>query len=549
MRNFIPIHHLVGIICFTLFFSCQVNLETDPEIELDVKIDSIFKKWNNSSSPGVAVAVIKNGEIIFKKGYGMANLEYGIPIEPTTKFHIASESKQFTNFCITLLAQQGMLSLDDDIRKHLPYVPDFGEKISIRNLIHHTSGLRDQWQLLAISGTRLDDVITQDHIIKLVETQKDLNFEPSERHLYCNTGYTLLAEIVEKVSGKSLREFAELEIFQPLSMKGTHFHDDYKEIVSNRAYSYIPKDSISFEKSILSYSTVGATSLFTTVEDEAKWLNNLNTGEIGGMEVVNQMHERGVLKSGDTLEYAFGLEIDSYKGWKRIGHGGSDAGFRSYVVRFPEESLGIIVFGNVSDIGASEKALKIADLLLPEKEEQNKEYDLSSIKEKVGRYYSDQGLLCELIDSTHLYLKFQWGAEQLTPISDSTFSILKGDGRLKLNTANPEYLEYYSYEEKQLLKRYIPIDTTTLDKKEYEGVFKNDELETEYTISFNDNNLILQHKKYNDVNLKAITINQFSSPNWWMRNLIFDRNKEGDIVGFEINNDRVLHLYFKKSDK
>lgn len=549
MKNLISIYHFLGLFCFTLFFSCQKNLKTESKIELGTKIDSIFQKWDNSSSPGAAVAVIKNGEIIFKKGYGMANLEYGIPIEPTTIFHIASESKQFTDFCITLLAQQGKLSLDDDIRKHLPYVPDFGSKISIKNLIYHTSGLRDQWQLLAISGTRLDDVITQDHIIKLIENQEKLNFKPGERHLYSNTGYTLLAEIVKKVSGKSLREFAEQEIFQPLGMKNTHFHDNYKEIVKNRAYSYKPKDSISFENSILSYSTVGATSLFTTVEDEAKWLNNLNTGEIGGMEIVNQMHELGVLNSGDTLGYAFGLVIDSYKGWERISHGGGDAGFRTYVVRFPEESLGIIVFSNVSDIGASGKAMKIADLLLTEKEDekQNNEYELSFIKEKVGTYYSDEGLFFELIDSTKLYLKFNWGVEQLIPLSDSTFSFFNGTSKLKFNKANHDSFEYYSYDEKQLLKRYTPIDSTSLDKKVYQGVFRNDELHSEYKISFNGNDLILQHNKYKDVKLKVITIDQFSNPHWWMSNLIFDRNKEGDIEGFEINYGSVLNLYFNKS--
>ena len=300
------------ILLIVLIFVPSCSKKGVPDKKLTAKIDSLFQKWDNDSSPGASVSILKDGEIILKKGYGMANLEYDIPIRPSTIFHIASESKQFTDFCIVLLAQQGKLSLDDDIRKWLPEVPDFGKKIGIRNLIYHTSGLRDQWQLLAISGTRLDDVITQDHILKLVKNQKELNFEPGSRYLYCNTGYTLLAEIVKKVSGLSLREFAEKEIFGPLGMDDTHFHDNYKEIVKNRAYSYSQKDSITFENSVLSYSTIGATSLFTTVKDEAKWLNNYFTAQVGGPEAIEQMYERGILNSGDTLSYAFGLGIDTY---------------------------------------------------------------------------------------------------------------------------------------------------------------------------------------------------------------------------------------------
>jgi len=181
------------IILIALFTTLSCSKNYVPDKDLTAKIDSLFQKWDNNNSPGAAVSVLKDGEIIFEKGYGMANLEYDITIGPSTIFHIASESKQFTAFCIVLLAQQGKLSLDDDIRKYLPELADFGKKITIRNLIYHTSGLRDQWQLLAISGTRLDDVITQDHILKLVKSQKRLNFDPGERRLYCNTGYTLLA--------------------------------------------------------------------------------------------------------------------------------------------------------------------------------------------------------------------------------------------------------------------------------------------------------------------------------------------------------------------
>src|SRR5678809_1133524 len=204
----------------------------------------------------------------------MANLEYGIPITPETIFHMASVSKQFTAFSIVLLEKQGKLKFDDDIRKYLSWFPDMGKTITIRNLLNHTSGVRDQWQLLAISGTRLDDVITQDHIIKILSKQQALNFKPGEQYSYSNSGFTMLAEIVRSVTGQSLRQFTDSAIFKPLGMVNTHFHDDYEEIVKNRSYSYYRTDSIHFAKIILSYSNAGATSLFTNLNDMSKWIMN-----------------------------------------------------------------------------------------------------------------------------------------------------------------------------------------------------------------------------------------------------------------------------------
>src|SRR5258705_4506707 len=205
------------------------------------KVDEIFARFGKPDSPGCALSVIKDGQIVYKRGYGMSNLEYGIPISPSSIFHIASISKEFTAMAIVMLAQQGKLSLDDDVRKYVPEVPDFGERITIRHLIHHTSGLRDQWSLLELAGWREDDVITEGDILDLVSRQKALNFKPGEEHLYSNTGYTLLAVIVKRVSRQSLRDFADAEIFKPLSMTRTHFHDDQSMIVKDRTSAYQPR--------------------------------------------------------------------------------------------------------------------------------------------------------------------------------------------------------------------------------------------------------------------------------------------------------------------
>jgi len=327
------------------------------------KIDQLVAPWDRPDSPGAAVAVTRGGEIVYERGFGSAQLEYQVPITPTTVFHVASVSKQFTAFAVTLLADQGKLSLDDDIREHLPELHDFGETITIRHLIHHTSGLRDQWTLLAMAGWRLDDVITLEHIMKLVRKQRELNFEPGVEHLYCNTGYTLLAQIVARVSGTSFREWTAKNIFEPLGMRHTHFHDDHEMIVPHRAYSYGSAPG-GFRKNVLSYANAGATSLFTTVRDMTRWMRNLDDGKLGGGKVREQMHENGVLNDGEELSYAFGLVHGEHKGLPTISHGGADAGFRSFVTRYPEQDFGVVVLSNLGDLNTGSIATRIAEVYL-----------------------------------------------------------------------------------------------------------------------------------------------------------------------------------------
>src|SRR5579862_9812223 len=230
---------------------------TSENAELSASVDALFTTWDQSGAPGAALAVVEDGQIVYTRGYGMANLEYAVPITPSTIFHVASISKQFTSFAINLLALEGRLSLDDDIRTHFPEFGDFGKTITLRHLRHHTSGLRDQWDLLQLAGWRMEDVITEQDILDLAWKQRDLNFAPGAEHLYCNTGYTLLAVIVKRVAGQSLREFAQERIFAPLGMTNTHFHDDHRMVVPNRAYSYALREGgEGFEHRVLSFANV-----------------------------------------------------------------------------------------------------------------------------------------------------------------------------------------------------------------------------------------------------------------------------------------------------
>ncbi len=338
---------------------------------ISARVDEVFARFDKPDSPGCALAVIKEGQVIYKRGYGMSNLEYGIPITPSSIFHIASISKEFTAMAIVMLAQQGKLSLDDDVRKYVPEVPDLGERITIRHLIHHTSGLRDQWALLEMAGWREDDVITEGDILDLISRQKALNFKPGDEHLYSNTGYTLLAVIVKRVSGQSLRDFADAHIFKPLGMTRTHFHDDHSMIVKDRTSAYQPRTGGGLKISIPVFDTYGATSLFTTVEDMAKWDQNFVDKKVGGEAVIEQMLTPGVLNNGKKLTYAFGLSLGEYKGLKTVGHGGADAGYRADFVRFPDQRLSIVCLCNISNSNPGMLTRRVADVYLADQFKQS----------------------------------------------------------------------------------------------------------------------------------------------------------------------------------
>ena len=522
------------------------------------KIDAIFKSYS-ATTPGCAVAVSRNGTIIFEKGYGQANLEYSIPIVPTTSFHIASESKQYVAFCMLLLEKEGKLSLDDDIRKHLDYVPDFGHKITIRHLIYHTSGIRDQWQLLANAGWQLDDVITQTHVVKLVSKQKALNFNPGDEWMYCNTGYTLMAEIVKKVSGLSLREYADKNIFQPLGMKDTHFHDNYQELVPGRAYSYSPLSGNRFQHAVLSYSIVGATSLHTTVQDETKWLNNYETGTVGGKELVEKMYEVATLNDGRKTTYAFAINIDKHKGWKKIGHGGGDAGFRTYACRFPEKGLSIVVFSNHGATNPTGLTNQVADVLIAEAKDEPKPEEKALLTDSVlmkkfqGRYYSERGDAAEFLwRDGKLFRKNAFSgatSEMKLRVAANNQYLTEGGGLFVLDEKNKSADSIVTFKLQNTNNTVVFQRQPRAAQKitaEFAGKYYGEETEAFYHVIEKNGELVLTHRKHNDVPLKYIAPDQFTTPHWWMNHLRFIRDNKGKVTAFEVNSGRILHLRYDR---
>lgn len=533
------------------------------------QIDQLFTAYNNAQSPGAAVAVAKDGRIIFKKGYGSADLEYNIPITPTTIFHIASLSKQFTAFSILLLEGEGKLSINDDIRKYIPEVPDFGKVVTLNHLLHHTSGLRDQWDLLAMAGWRLDDIITKEQVLRLVSRQKDLNFNPGDEFVYCNTGFTLLAEVVARVSGQTFADFTRTHIFEPLKMNNTLFYDDCEKIVKNRAYSY-HADSTGLKKSILSYSTVGATSLFTTAEDLSLWAMNFENPVVG-KNIITKMDLKAILTKGDTIGYAMGQGIGKYKGLKSISHDGADAGYRTSLWRFPDQKFSVNVLSNYASFNPTGMALRIADIYLkdqevintPKKEpETNAESKVTSDNKSVkvdhdtllaycGKYELDPGEMATVtMENESLYVEAPGLSKTpMTTVSSTTFDVSAVSARvtfLRDESGKVVKLKAVMNGEEHFAMRMPDFDPAKVDLQEYAGEYYSPELSTTYSLVVESGKLIAKHFRTGDVHLKATKPDLFSGDQWYFGNVEFVRDSNNKITGCKVSTGRVRNLKFEK---
>lgn len=329
----------------------------------DAQIDAVFAPWSGDATPGCALGIARNGEPDRIRGYGMANLEHGARIGPETVFHTASISKQFTAFAIALLAQDGKLSLDDDVRRYLPQLPDYGKPITLAQLMHHTNGLREQGQLLNLSGWRGDDLYTQDDMLQALSRQTRANFDPGEEVLYGNAAYTVLAQVVRSASGQPLPRFAEERIFRPLGMRDTRIQEDHNEIVPHRAQAYAARDG-GWRGSVPNYDHYGSTSLLTTAGDLLKWQRNLLDARVGGEAAMRVLRTSGRLNDGTVTGYGGGLRIGDYRGLPILAHDGADAGFRSDAVLFPKHGLAVVALCNGASIAPTELTRRVAELYL-----------------------------------------------------------------------------------------------------------------------------------------------------------------------------------------
>ncbi len=342
--------------------------------DYEAAIDELMADYNRSDAPGAVLGVVHGGELIFAKAYGMASLEQGTRLTTESILDVGSVSKQMTTLAVVLLEQRGELDFDEDIRTYLPEVPDFGHTITVRHLVHHMSGLREIYNSNTLAGYQGGDGIDQPDALQLLRGMRELNFEPGTEYLYCNTGYMLLADIVARVSGTSFADFMEENVFGPLGMESTTIMEHRGQVIPGAAESYGPQLGGGFQRVFDNSGIQGAGGVYTTVGDLAKWITNYRTGEVGGEAGIEQMKQHGVLANGDTLPYAFGINVTEYRGLEMIAHTGSSAGYRASVNYFPEVDIGVVRQANRSNFDGSIPA-KVAELLLGDRLEAAPEPD------------------------------------------------------------------------------------------------------------------------------------------------------------------------------
>lgn len=525
-------------------------------------VDQVFAEWDRDDSPGCAVGIYKDGEIVFARGYGMSNLEHGIPITPDSIFHVASVSKQFATFCIGLLEEEGKLSVDDEVRTYVPRLPDFGHRITIRHLIHHTSGIRDQWALLHYAGWRQEDLVTEEDVMTLLERQTSLNFEPGEKYLYSNSGYTLLAVVIKTVSGKTIREFAHECIFEPLGMTRTHFHMDHSEIVPGRTQAYLPRDNGGYRISIPEFALSGATSLFTTVEDLAKWERNFTTAQVGTPELIAKMQQPGKLRSGEEISYGWALDNNTYRGAKVIGHAGADHGYRAHFMRLPEYGIAVSCLANSSRMTPGILCERVVDVLLGDQLEPKSESATSTANHIHNPTPADftgtfrevkEGALLQITNENGTLILDLDEPRELVPGATDTL-VSKGPWPLTITAVAADdsapagvTVSTGFSPEPMRFDRIAPACYSPEQLAEFAGRYWSDELRVFYDVVAEGDSLAIDRLKHARRRLFPADRDTFFQGLFFNTlNLTFERNEAGTITGFTHTNGRIAGLSFRR---
>jgi len=517
-RN-IKINKMKHIIFYLVIAISIFSANAQELIPQQRSIDAIFSKWDSKDVPGGSVGIIKEGKLIFAKGYGSANLDYNISNGPKTVFKIASTSKQFTAASIIILAQRGKLSLQDKLSTYFPKFPSYANNITIQHLLNHTSGIRDYIILARLSGLSANDYYTDKTVGKLLMSQQELNFNPGEEFLYSNSGYWLLGQIIEKVSGESLAVFAKKNIFDPLKMKNSRFHDNFIEVVKNRATGYRSNRKGGFFQYMTTLNMVGDGGLLTTINDLAKWDFSFYDTSVFNKDFWNLMLQLGTLNNGKKIPYASGLAFRNYKGLEVIHHSGSFVGYRTQFIRFPKAKFSVIVLANRTDTDPSKLAYKIADLFLKDeyknqkqrkpikeivKKLDKKEFSLSvkELKSFEGAFWSKKNKSSRkllVIDGVLNYVRSNGSKTKMQPIAKNKFQMI--------GPRTPVYLEVkYTKKSKEFtigrsnsvpmtFTKFEPITTySNEDLDSYSGDYYSSELDVVYSLKRRKNKVILMVK-------------------------------------------------------
>ena len=548
------------LILGTLAFA-TAPLASQHEVNVQ-RTDSVFATWDRPDSPGCAVGVIRDGDFVFRKGYGSANLDYEIPITSESVFYIASTSKQFTAASIALLALRGELSLDDDIREYVPEIPEYPHTITIRHLVHHTSGLRDYLTLRGLAGKSFEDFFDNDWGIELLSRQEALNFKPGTEYLYSNSGYLLLAEIVERVSGQTLQEFGKENIFEPFGMHATQWGEDRKAVVPNRVVSYNPRLGGEYRRWVKNFHAKGDGNLLTTVDDLLQWDRFFYADDPGWSELRELILTRGVLNEGDTLNYAFGLSHGEYRDKATVSHGGGFLGFRTEMMRFPDDRFTVIVLCNLAATNPGRLSRSVADIWLfddtgvavaePEAVTATESTDSIQLSRTEMRRYegiytspnSPFGDVVINLGAAGLRAEMSGTTVRLLPAATDTFNLVNApvDGRVVFADVGDQLTL-------RLLADGVPdvpftkSDFSPMGQEELAelaGEYHSAELDATYEIVMRDE-LWVTLPNGTETKLTQHGVDEFAASNW---KLVLDRDAAGAVIGFTMDAGRVRGLKF-----
>jgi CubicO group peptidase (beta-lactamase class C family) len=517
--------------------------------DLAPRIDRIFARFDRET-PGCAVGLSKDGRTLYTQGYGSANLEYRVPLTDSSVMESGSVAKQFTAAALVLLQQDGKLSLDDDIRKYLPEVPDFGQRIAIRNLLTHTSGLRDQWGLLGLEGRGPGtQVHTLNTTLDLVAHQKQLNAPPGAEYRYSNTGYALAALIIQRVSGTSLQAFTQARLFRPLGMTHTQWRDDFTRVVPNRATAYAPSDS-GWRQDMPFTNMVGNGGILSTMADLMKWNANLDHPTVGGASFAETMQTPMRLTSGRAIPYALGLVNGEYDGVREVSHGGSTAGYRTFLARYPDQHVSVAVW--CSNAGVNPEALshQVVDLVLAKPPRAARKAVAAMARETpaelarwAGIYrdpHSDQTLELTVADTVltagRSNVLVPVGGDRFrTPAGDAWFT-RSGDRRtLLLARADGDTTRY---EEATAPANPLPVS-------DYVGRYASEELDVVLTIEARGGKLYLLRRPYDETEMRPTYADGFRLGEG-LGSARFARDATGAVTGLSIFAGRVLDVRFTR---
>ena len=557
---------MMSRLCLSILLMLMVSLTQVTNSPLATKIDQLFAQWDKPDSPGCALVVIKDGQTIYKRGYGVANLDYGIPISSKSVFNIASTSKQFTAMSIALLVREGKISLDDDIRKYLPEMPQYQSPITIRHLIYHTSGIREYSHLMQLAGIRFQDAADEE-VIRIIVRQQGLNFKPGDEYLYSNSGYFLLAQIVKRASGRSLREFAEEKIFKPLGMVNTRFHDDSTEVIKNRATGYASRTDGGFSIEMTRSDHVGDGGLLTTIDDLILWDKIFYDHKLsGGWDLIRQFLTPGTLNSGEKIDYAFGMEVETYKGLNVFGHGGAFNGFNTDMIRFPDQRFTVACLCNLSNIESGRLTRQVADIYLGNefKQESGSESDLPEAKviqvpEKelaavAGSYFNftNNNFRRLYVKNGKLFYSRGSSESELAPLGNNRFLMLGVPDRIEISFKSPRPgapLQMFTAANGKVFivhDSVEPASYTPQQLKEFTGTYYSGEIDGTYTLALQDDKLVLRRKNVEgDTSLVVQFADGFSAVG--TGSIRFTRNGKHHVSGFLLSTGRVRKLRFDKT--